>query len=443
MATATHSEREHNELGGSSAERNYYCRGNIAFKAHHGLDREWGSKAAEEGTEFHELIDTVGQVLAAYYNKKKKLPAIEKLLDFPTKDNWSNEMQTHAKQWFENLYAKIEELKPNNIFPELVVEYPKPIVAHDREWKMGGPADFIFGYEKDGEYHLFLADAKYGFYLVNAESTQLLFYLCCTAMQFTKRKYSSGTVAIFQPREEDEDGDTWKEATYDGDVIYSWAKKFRKAGEESIGLIGQPISKIEKHLKAGGYCGFCKAKHRCPQWNALANENAVIDFQDVEDVVVKHGIIEEDRAARALIPLLDSPEKISKFLHFIPYLKKLIGHVQDYAIVSLLEDPDSVPGWKVIMGNGKRRFKKEEGDVARKLKEIGISNPYQQSLRGIGSIEDELKDLGVKPKDRKSLLEPLVERTQPGKNLVPIEDIRTAMQLGDNALDDFKDIELD
>lgn len=443
-AEVEHSERAHNEFGGSSAERNYNCQGNIALKLLKKIPDGESSSAAKEGTRFHELLDVCGSLLAAYYTKKGKLPKLDVLLDFPTKDNWPHSMQVHARVWFNQIYKEIKDKKPRKVFSELNVEYPEPLEAAGRDWHLGGPADFLFGYQdKNGDDHLFVADAKYGVGYVEETSLQLLFYGCCAAAKFHKRKFKTLTVAVYQPRCEEGDAqEPWRTHTYNQDDIYSWIRRFRGSAMTSLRLVGKDEKAISQYLTEGKWCGFCACKHVCPAWTAAANENAVIDFKDVEDVVIRDEITDPDSAARTLIHLLDSPEKLAKFLHFIPFLKKLISHAQDFAITKILEGDEEIPGWKVVDGRSQRRFKEEQAIVVAGLKELGIKDPFNRKLKGIGDIETELKGLGMTKKEAGQAIAPLVYKSTPGKNLVSELDIREAVQLDDSAVGDFDGIEI-
>jgi hypothetical protein len=461
-----HSDRVHYEFGGSNCERNYHCPGALALSQ--GIPDRETSKAAEEGTYFHELLDTCGIIWADTYNKTGKLLPVQQLLSFDTVDNWPSVMQYHAATWFEHLTEAILRLKPTKIFSE------REVLFQGLDFPMGGTADFFFAYKmpKQEGLGLYIADAKYGAgKLVEAETMQLLFYACATASQFSKKhKFKHITGAIFQPRLADEEGEFWREVEYDEEQLYTWVEQLKESAIGSLALknlalgvfdletdpearekLGNWLDR-EGKLTAGSWCGFCKANVECPAFVKAANDKAAIDFADVEfeekEAIRSAGgfvaDVTPEEIARKLVWRLDTPEKLGKFLDFIPIFKAFIKSAQDHAIVTLLEGGE-VPGWKVVEGRSQRRFPKEKQvEVAQTLIKLGVTDPYERKLKGIGAVEKALKEAtGKKPKDIRNLLDPLVERTVPGKTLAPTEDNRHALTTDSVAASQFAGIEFD
>lgn len=377
-----HGARAHHEIGGSNYERRLECPGSIFMER--GKSSQT-SDAAKEGTYFHELLDITGIPLSHYYNKHKKLPAIKDLMNFPTVDNWSRDMQKYAYEWYEGLYNYIELLKPSKIFSEREFKF-KGVTP-----SMGGTADFFFMYKnKKGEPCLFIRDQKYGAGgLIEAGTRQIAFYAAAASSQFSdKYTFNHVIASIHQPRLEDEDGEVEREAQYTGDMLRREVRTALQVHKKCYAI--KTREEAEKNLKAGKWCHFCKAAVECPAFVDRQWQDAVIKVPDIEvELEESYGV--EEIAAQALVHRLDTPEKMSKFLNYLPLLSDFISKAKERALSMLLDEEVKIPGYKAVQLKGKRRFVKEKKvETADALIKAGIKDPYERKLIGIGAAETEI-----------------------------------------------------
>jgi hypothetical protein len=116
---------------------------------------------------------------------------------------------------------------------------------------------------------------------------------------------------------------------------------------------------------AGDWCRWCSAAASCPALQAMANEAAVTDFADVNDV--------EDVAK-----WLAARKPIEAFLKAIA--EKALGQLQD---------GQPVPGFKLVERLGNRQWKLDEAALLRRLKTRGIGKraAMQSKLKSPAQLE--------------------------------------------------------
>ena len=177
----------------------------------------------------------------------------------------------------------------------------------------------------------------------------------------------------------------------------------------------------------GEWCCFCEASHLCP-----ARQQAAIALLD--DATIGHPV--------ATLPAVDAlpPERIgllSAFFtgaEFQSWVKALAAAEQ-----SLLASGVAIPGRKlvetIVLGN--RRWADDEAVTQALGEELG-GELLMTKLKSPAQVEKLLASRGMKPAERKSLLDPLVTRDESTKTVVVNEgDPRAALESKQSAVDLF------
>lgn len=246
-------------------------------------------------------------------------------------------------------------------YSEYHVELKVPLFYSPHEH---GTVDFVV----EGREALTIVDLKTGDFPVAAPGNlQLLCYAISYWRQMT-RDPDSVRCVIYQPTQEQ----PVSEVTYTLDDLESWYGKLME-------VVAQ------RNFRVGEHCRLCRARSVCSA------------YQDSLGGIPTEG------------PLV-SVEQIGKLLKAAPRFEALVKETRKYA-KELLASGGTLSGWKLSRRTGSRRWKGDPEAVARELTRLGVSEPWEgRSLRGIGSIEEELgkgriDHLTVRPEGALSLVE--------------------------------------
>lgn len=365
----------HAILSPSSAHRWKECLGTIL------LSKDMPSKTseyAEEGTLYH---DYIARIRTAHFSNK----SVKKILD----EVEDEEMAHHLEQSYEftrTLQQKFlrEDDKKIQIYIEERVKLTKNIwgtldfgMLVQRAGKTDGPGRRV--------YDLVIVDDKYGkgVKVSAVENIQLLTY----ALAIDK-EHAHGIrniyLYVFQPRVGgDKPFSRWQPDRAYLQKVYSELVDVERKHMQI--LAGQR----EAEFKTGEHCRFCLAAGKCPALKAeLEKEDAMqLDVLEEHSKPKKRGKKNVDNFP-ALIPKVPVEQLVQIFDK-----KKLIEHylesVERY-LMTLLEQGEKVPGYKLVKSRTRRMWQKDVDKVGEELIKIGVSHPYRKSLVTIGEVEREI-----------------------------------------------------
>jgi hypothetical protein len=160
---------------------------------------------------------------------------------------------------------EVERVKATLFMPEVFTER-----YLDMSWldpRLGGTADISL-IEPLGHGHLF--DYKNGYVVVEVKGNpQMKQY--CVGLLHEHPDIEGITVHLVQPNAQHEDG-IIREITYTCDEIKLFEIEMKRAADAT--------SAPNAPRRAGDWCMWCPAKTRCPEFDALAQEQAGMDFRD-------------------------------------------------------------------------------------------------------------------------------------------------------------------
>ena len=172
-----------------------------------------------------------------------------------------------------------------------------------------------------------------------------------------------------------------------------------KAFEQELVAAVKAALKPGAPLKAGDHCRWCAAKPICPLMTGAA-----------------------DRMLKAKLEALPV-EQIAFYLEQVPMIEAFIKDLQQLAH-GLLEEGQTVPGWKLVPKRATRKWIADEGKVAAWLESQGVE-PYVKKLPTITEVEKVLKKAKVE------LPAELAPAVSTGSTLAPESDPRPAvLQIG-------------
>ncbi len=172
-----------------------------------------------------------------------------------------------------------------------------------------------------------------------------------------------------------------------------------KAFEEELVRAVRVALKPDAPLSAGDHCKWCAAKPVCP---------------------LMTGAI--DRIVKAKVEALPV-DQIAHYLDQISLVESFLKDLQQLAH-GLIEEGKTIPGWKLVPKQAKRKWIADDAKVASWLESQGIT-PYIQKLPTITEVEKVLKKAKVE------LPAELAPAVSTGSTLAPESDPRPAvLQIG-------------
>lgn len=174
------------------------------------------------------------------------------------------------------------------------------------------------------------------------------------------------------------------------------------------------------------WCGWCPALGFCPAVRKQAVEVFDVPF---------------DEAAVPAIPVKDlplveqmTPEQIGRMLQFKPLAEKLLKAVYERAKTMLIENPEAIPGFKLVEGRANRSWVDNFEEVNGPLFMVLKQEMYDVKFKSPARMEAALKSAGADPK----AVAPFVKVSR-GLQVAPDFDKRPAFTPVENMFPDDTD----
>lgn len=370
----------HARLSASSAHRWLECPGSINLAIHRGDET---SVYAAEGTFAHDIaakcleqnfpalhfIGHTGEVEGHKFTCTQEMAdAIQVYLDATL-----GELEAGDEDWVEMpLLAPLQKIDPD----------------------LGGTADWVR--YRPAKKHLRVADLKFGSgkYVEVDSNVQTRLYALGAMLQ-VNREVEEVEVVIVQPRFEGaKPVRTW---TFKAHDLLDFIADIQEAAALS--------RSANPPLKAGEWCGFCKAASVCPELKAKQDAIVAVEFGQVVDYAA-----------------------LAKALAAIPMVKERIKAIEEIAYKEATGGAE-IPGFKLVEKRPSRQWSDVEA-----VKEWGKANAVdvyaEPDLLSVAQLEKRLGETAPKGKKKEAgkVLEPFVVKVSSGMALVPEADDRPAVK---------------
>ena len=379
MERQEHSSRSHALLAASRASRWMNCPPSARLEEK--MDESAPSKYAEEGTLAHELAEVMLR------GRFRLLPAddctkeVRRLKKNPL---YSDEMKTYLDVYLD--YVTEQYRVAIQSTPDAVISLEERL-DFSRWVEQGfGTGDAIV--IADGVMEVI--DLKYGKGVeVFAERNPQLMLYGLGALEAFDMLFGIKTVklTIVQPRQERID--SWSISAED---LYIW-------GDEEVKPKAALAYEGKGEMKCGHWCKWCRVKPLCAKMAETNLDLAKDEFKE---------------------PQLLSDDRLVEVFTQLPMLKDWAESVAEYLLKQAIAGKE-VPGYKVVEGRTQRKW----ADEAQVREILSVDHDPSEfmvtKLAGIPAIEKLLK------KDFQPLLGDLVVIPQGSPTLVPLSDIRPAM----------------
>jgi len=389
-------ERTHALLAPSSGAKWYHCAASVWAESHIAESHiaEAPSDAADEGTFLHAI-------------------AADMLLGRPVLDRSATADQALLVQTYVD-YVR-------TLGGTLRVEQRLDISEITGEKDAKGTADAVV---LSGT-TLYIVDAKFGRTKVEARSNiQLIVYALAAYMQTTLLQDVEALVmVIVQPRLDRIDA--WY---IDVAELLSWQKPLLDAAKKALWFYRALNAEPEKYVPGEKQCRWCKASSTCTAFAQHALNLVADDFIDLtqplepqlEHVAARTYDTAMLGNARTAVPLVEM------------WCKAVTKQVQD-----TLHAGESVPGWKLALGNPGNRAWTDPGEAEAALKaaRLKVADMYDQKVVSPTTAGKLHKAGTIKPRAW-SKLQALITRPEGKPVVVRDDDPRPAI----NPADDFANI---
>lgn len=408
---------KHAKRSASSAHRWMNCAGSIAMSEG---EPNTSSAAAEAGTEAHAYLDL------ALRDDDELCKHVER---YDSGVGFTFGYEDHGRQQVGIVDPEMNEAV--DVALERVVEITKAFgevinisselrvnLEHIRP-DMFGTADIVIlgKVKKSGPTRLVVIDYKHGFTPVrlvedNVVNPQLMFYGAAALEYFKEYNIDEVQLEVIQPR--CFEVDSVQTEVYPADFVRKWS-------ENELWEAAVATEAPDAPLKAGGWCRFCPALHKCPEALRESSALAKTDFAGVEE-------------PRPVRPETLTVRQLSQILCRAPIFDAWLRQCEAHA-ASLIARGTDVPGFKLVRKKTNRRFPDELTGNPRKLaKALGVPVTAlygEPELRSPAQMEKVSK--AVKEAVARISVKPEGEAT-----LAAESDRREALAPGG----DFKEVEL-
>jgi hypothetical protein len=349
----------HAPLGPSAAHRWLYCGGSVGLCAD---VVDAGSSFAEEGTAGHEIFAFVlgGAPLEGFLGKQMSngVEVTEELLE-------------HVEMAIEWVRDYKNEHPTSAIFSERQFEigagsFDLPINPLTGKSVLWGTADFIALSATE----LCVADLKLGYVEVPVDENEQIILYALGALDLTGWIFDSIRLAILQPK-----AGGMKEIVYSADQM----REFRDRMTPGVLRAASGNAPLVASEQA---CRFCKAAAVCPE---LKRETLALAQREFSSLVTLNG------------------EEIADLLNKGEMIEHALKSVRAHALKLLEFDPTSIPGWKRVQGEKKRRWRSEEEALEIFKKSLPLDDIAPRKLVSPLSIEKALADALVEQSERKTV----------------------------------------
>jgi hypothetical protein len=378
-------EKQHAELGASSASRWMNCPGSVTLQKE--APKGEASIHAREGTAAHALAELALQkaVPAATFigTTVEGFEVDQEMADYVQiyVAHCISGMQLSEQYWIEKRF---------NLAP---INPPAP---------MFGTGDFI---SLDGFRTLNIVDLKYGRgVIVEVKDNPQLMYYALGGMLAVEAEIGYGHIdeivlTIVQPRVDHPDG-----------IIRSFGLDYEEVLAFAVELLERAHAALQPDAPRvpGPWCRWCRAAAICPEKAQESLALATMEF----------GVVEQDGPPA---PETLSPDELSWVMERLPLLEEWASQVRQYA-THLLEKGGSLDGFKLVQKRGYRRWV-DEGALHGWADMVGLEDEhlFEKKLRSVAQLEKVLKRFG------ESIPKELITKTSSGVTLVPADDKRPAV----------------
>lgn len=384
-------EKTHSPYSPSSADRWTNCHACINFCKD--LPKLPSSRDADEGTEAHDVLETLLKNRLAGSRGQD----LRKLVPF-LKRQHPEEMVDHCLSVFDYIINELWKDRPG---VELMAEQEVDISHFTRPGEKGTLDVAIV--EEFGE--LIIADFKYGagLFVEAEENRQLLCYALALAKRYNYN-FHTIRIIIFQPRIEDEHGNTIREWVIDLDKLLEREEFFKEAFKKT--------TKKNAKFAFGDWCRYCPGTATCPEVRAKAVEDAQIAFCDEKGL--------EAVPEPSTLPV----KQLSLYLSAAERLEAWIKAVRSHAYAAM-ERGHKVEGFKLVHKEARRKWSKPEEAHKEAQKKFGHAAFQPMKLLSPAQAETEL----AKHYDRKEVKQWVKDRVSAvssGLTIVSENDPREA-----------------
>lgn len=379
----THAEREHADLGASSAHRWINCPGSLNLSRQLGVVSK-SSSYAEEGTAAHELAHLCllrGMDAIEYIDRR--LPSWEE-----GHAEVDDEMATAVQVYLDKCRTYVRE----NV--DTMTEQKFNLKPLNPPAPMFGTADFVA--IDVHEQKITIIDFKYGKGVnVEAKDNPQLKYYALGALCMLKAGTTIKTVetVVVQPRTA---GPPIKTATYKASDIFTFAADLMGYARATMAP--------DAPLVAGSWCMFCPASGQCPAQRDAAYALAQTQFS-VDPGVGE--VLDQDAVVGSIAAL--TPEQYARILNDIPVLEAFIKAVKT-AARELLSQGVDIPMWQLDPGKGPREWTDVETIAARLTTKLGLVHNEVVVTSVVSPAKAEtmainkLRAMGMKLKDAEAMV---------------------------------------
>jgi len=385
-------EAQHAKLAPSSMKMFMECYASLLPPKHPLPERV--SPYAEEGTKAHELFAMGSTVLM----KEGVDAALMAVAEAP---GYDAEKREHISDLIQLIDRIIKKIGKDCILTTLIEERVQ-FSTH-----IYGTIDFGILYVKDNKKKIYALDLKYGKGIaVRAEDNWQLMTYILAIINSKNWDATEAVAAIYQPRNRDEHADPLEQWTIDQPTLKK-ARANLKRFEKMALKVQAGTKKPKEHF--GPQCTFCKRKAECKTY--AKNSSAP-------------GLVELDRApalVKTPAPATMTDEQLDTVLSNADQIRAFLKAVEEYAAGRYFSSMP-LPGWKLVAGRSTRKWLENELEVAAYLKNVGVENPWRQSLLGITEIEKRIGKGKIDAVVRKSIPKPKLVSEDDKRQALPKED---------------------
>ena len=356
-------------------------------------------EAAKEGTIAHALGEALIRYAAEIISEETYL---EEISEIEQSEYYNADMQELMEEYKDYVMEAFQVAALRTPDAELIIEDKLDLT----KWVMNGFGTADAQIIADGT--LNIIDLKYGRGVrVGAEGNKQMMLYAIGAVEKAKIFYDikEVTMTIYQPRLNNI-------STYalSVDELYKFA-------EEELKPKAAQAYEGKGDFAVGDHCRFCRAKPRCRAYADEQKKIAQYDFKNAEEL---------------------SDDEIAEILTKADDVASWLKDVQSYALNVAVNEGKKFKGFKVVMGQSRRRYTNED-DVVSKLLESGFEEAllFEKKLLGITAMEKT-----ITKKKFNTLLGDLVEKPDGKPTLVDETDKRKEWDKTQTAQDDFKNINI-
>lgn len=384
MTSTKHAERAHALLSASSAHRWMVCTPSAVLESR---IPDKGSSYAAEGTLAHEFAE-------AYLRGGELEPALALLRKEPL---YTQDMEEYAKDYAAYVLGQVTAADAQ-IDIEARLDFSRYVP--------GGFGTGDCAIAQDGV--LTIVDFKYGKGVrVSAEKNPQMMLYALGAIEAYDFAFEFDRVrmCIYQPRI---------------DNVSEWElsrEKLEKWAAETLAPKAKLAAKGEGTLQPGNHCQFCKLRDQCKVLAAYCLNAASRDFED---------------ESGALSTAMLDPWDWNRILDRADIVEKWVRMIKEAALKRLLDDPEAIPGYKVVEGRSNRTYR-DPAEVETALANAGYDPEAVHKPRELLGITEMTKALGKKQFG--DILGPLVVKPQGKPTIAPVTDKRPAFAPANPELD--------